>query len=57
MRSVISVCAGFDAAQESALDILAELMLRYAGEIGAAAHGYAELANRSVVTISDVVRP
>lgn len=31
-------------------------MLRYAGEIGAVAHGYAELANRSSVSLSDVVR-
>ena len=43
-------------AQESAVDILGELMLRYAAEIGAAAHAYAELANRSTVTLSDVVR-
>ena len=48
--------AGFDGAQESALDLLGELALRYAGEVGAGARSYAELAGRSSVTFSDVVR-
>ena len=47
--------AGFEGAQESALDLLGELALRYVGEVGAAAHGYAELAGRSSVTFSDAV--
>ena len=48
--------AGFDGAQESALDLLGELALRYSGEVGAGARSYAELAGRSSVTFSDVVR-
>lgn len=46
--------SGFEAVQESALDVLAELLLRYVSEVGTASHEYAELANRSEVNVADV---
>ena len=47
--------AGFDAAQKSSAEVLGELLLRYIGEIGAAAHAYAESAGRTEATPVDVV--
>jgi transcription initiation factor TFIID subunit 8 len=48
--------AGFDVVQHSCLDILANLILRYIKEVGAASHHYAELAGRSETNPVDVVR-
>lgn len=41
--------------QQSALDILSDLLLRYIGEIGATAHSYAELSHRASPTADDLV--
>ncbi|KAF8066291.1 Taf3 [Scenedesmus sp. PABB004] len=61
-RSVARVVAaqlaeatGFDAAQDSAVEILADLLLRYLGTAAAGAHGYAELAGRSTANLADVL--
>jgi histone H3/H4 len=48
--------AGFDVAQESCVEILADLLLRYVNEVGAGSHHYAELAGRSETNAVDVVR-
>lgn len=47
--------AGFDAVQQSCVEILADLLLRYVHEVGAASHHYAELAGRSETNPVDVV--
>ncbi len=47
--------SGFDTMHESALDILSDLLLRYIGEIGATAHNYAELSNRTNPSSDDLV--
>ena len=47
--------AGFQAMQESAVDVLADLMLRYIAQLGSASHSYAELAGRNDCNINDVV--
>ena len=41
--------------QQSALDVLSDLLLRYIGEIGATAHSYAELSNRANPSADDLV--
>ncbi|KAI7842811.1 hypothetical protein COHA_003557 [Chlorella ohadii] len=46
--------AGFDAVQTSCGEILADLLLRYVHEVGAASHHYAELAGRSETNAVDV---
>uniref|UniRef100_A0A061RDE3 Transcription initiation factor TFIID subunit 8 n=1 Tax=Tetraselmis sp. GSL018 TaxID=582737 RepID=A0A061RDE3_9CHLO len=51
----ISDAAGFEAVQESALDMVSELMLRFVSEIGAASHSYAELAGRTDTNVFDVL--
>ena len=48
--------AGFDVAQGSCAEVLADLLLRYIGELGAASHHYAELAGRTETNPVDVVR-
>lgn len=48
--------AGFDLAQQSCVDIIADLLLRYVHEVGAGSHHYAELAGRSDTNPVDVVR-
>ena len=48
--------AGFDVAQESCVEILADLLLRYLNEVGAGSHHFAELAGRSETNAVDVVR-
>ena len=48
--------AGFEGIQASANEALAELLLRYIGEVGAASHSYAELAGRSATNVFDLVR-
>lgn len=52
----LAEAAGFEAAQQSSLDTLADLLLRYINEVGSASHGYAELAGRTESTPLDVVR-
>lgn len=51
----IADAVGFEAVQESAIDMLSELMLRYISEVGAASHSYAELAGRTDTNAFDVV--
>lgn len=45
---------GFDVCQQSCVDILADLLLRYVQEVGAGSHHYAELAGRSETNPIDV---
>ena len=47
--------AGFQAVQESAVDLLADLSLRYISQLGSASHSYAELAGRTDCNINDLV--
>ena len=47
--------AGYEAVQDSAVEVLAELLLRYISEASAGAHQYAELANRTDANIGDVI--
>ena len=46
--------AGFTKAQESAIEILSELLLKYVGELCSTAHSYAELANRTEFNVCDL---
>ena len=46
---------GMDNAQRSAIDILADLLMRYIVEVGAQCHMYAELSNRTECSPTDVV--
>ncbi|MEW5313642.1 MAG: hypothetical protein WDW38_005194 [Sanguina aurantia] len=46
---------GFEAVQESAIEVLAELLLRYLSELCTSSHRYAEQANRSDANLSDMV--
>lgn len=45
---------GFDAAQESAIEVLAELLIKYMQEVCTAAHSYAEMAHRTDFNICDL---
>eukprot|EP00198_Chlamydomonas_reinhardtii_P001974 XP_001691310.1 predicted protein [Chlamydomonas reinhardtii] len=45
---------GFEAAQESAVEILAELLIKYIQEVCTAAHSYAELSHRTDMNICDL---
>lgn len=47
--------AGYQSVQESAVEVLAELLLRYTTEVATSSHAYAELANRSDMNVSDVL--
>ena len=53
--SQLAETAGFQAVHESAVDVLADLMLRYIAQLGSASHSYAELAGRSDCNINDLV--
>lgn len=53
--SQLAETAGFHAVQESAVDVLADLMLRYIAQLGSASHSYAELAGRTDCNINDLV--
>lgn len=46
---------GFDACQESAVDILADLLLRYISTICVSSHSFAEQAGRSQANLADVL--
>ncbi len=52
----IAEMAGFEACQESAVDILGDLLLRYTSQLCGAAHDYAELASRTDVNLADVLQ-
>lgn len=45
---------GFEAAQESAVEVLAEVLIRYIQELCTAAHSYAELAHRTDFNVCDL---
>jgi len=51
----IAESAGFDACQDSAIEILADLLLRYLTTICASSHSYAELAGRSQSNLADLL--
>jgi histone H3/H4 len=51
----IAELAGFDAAHESAVDILADLLQRYLANVCGAAHEYAELAGRTQTNTLDAL--
>lgn len=46
---------GFDTCQESAVDILADLLLRYLSTVCASSHSLAEQAGRSQANLADVL--
>lgn len=51
----VAEVAGFDACMDSAVEILADLLLRYTSTICTSAHDYAELAGRTRVNVPDVL--
>lgn len=51
----IAETAGFQAVHESAVDVLADLMLRYIAQLGSASHSYAELAGRTDCNVNDLL--
>lgn len=48
-------CAGFDLVQQSCVEILADVLLRFINQAGAGSHHYAELAGRNETNAVDVV--
>jgi histone H3/H4 len=51
----IAEASGFDACQESAIEVLADLLLRYLTTVCSSSHSYAELAGRSQSNLADVL--
>lgn len=51
----LSELAGYESVQESAVEVLSELMIKYITELATRSHDYAELANRSSITVNEVV--
>ncbi|KAF6254482.1 Bromodomain associated-domain-containing protein [Scenedesmus sp. NREL 46B-D3] len=51
----IAEASGFDACQESAIEILADLLLRYLTTVCSSSHSYAELAGRSQSNLADLL--
>ena len=51
----ITADAGFEAVQQSALDALADMLLRCLGGLGAGTRAFAELAGRTDCNINDLV--
>ena len=47
--------AGYEVVQDSALEVLAELLIKYISELSASSHGYAEVANRSGINVHDIL--
>jgi histone H3/H4 len=47
--------AGYEAVQDSAAEVLAELLMKYTTELATGSHNYAELANRSSINAHDVL--
>jgi Bromodomain associated len=50
-----SCTSGFETMQQSALDVLSDLLLRYIGEIGSTTRSYSELGHRMTPTSDDLV--
>ena len=46
---------GFDSVQESAVEVLSDLMLRYVAQLASASHSYAEVAGRTDCNVNDLV--
>jgi transcription initiation factor TFIID subunit 8 len=55
VASQIAESTGFDACQDSAVEILGDLLLRYLATVCSGSHSYAELAGRSQSNLSDVL--
>jgi len=55
--AVAQVCeaTGFHALQQSAVETLADIALRYLGDLGKAAHSYANLSGRTQCNALDVI--
>lgn len=52
--SQLAEASGFEVVQQSSLDILADLLLRYLNEVGAASHSNAELCGRTDTNVLDI---
>lgn len=50
----LAEAAGFESAQESSIEILGDLLIRYMSELASGSHAYAEMASRSDVNAHDV---
>ena len=48
--------AGYDSVQDSSVDVLSELLLRYLEEVAAGAHLNAELATRTEINVLDALQ-
>ena len=48
--------AGYESVQESSIDVLSELLLRYLEEVAAGAHLNAELATRTEINVLDALQ-
>lgn len=55
VASQIAEATGFDACQDSAVEILGDLLLRYLATVCTSSHSYAELAGRTQSNLSDVL--
>jgi transcription initiation factor TFIID subunit 8 len=55
VASQIAEATGFDACQDSAVEILGDLLLRYLTIVCSSGHSYAEIAGRSQSNLSDVL--
>jgi len=55
VASQVAESTGFDACQDSAIEILGDLLLRYLGTVCSSSHSYAELAGRTQSNLSDVL--
>lgn len=55
VASQVAEATGFDACQDSAIEILGDLLPRYLTTVSAGCHSYAELAGRSQSNLSDVL--
>jgi transcription initiation factor TFIID subunit 8 len=51
----IAEATGFDACQDSAVEILGDLLRRYLSTLSTSSHSYAELAGRSQSNLADVM--
>lgn len=51
----IAESTGFDACQDSAIEVLGDLLLRYLSTLCCGSHSYAELAGRSQANLADVL--
>lgn len=51
----VAEAVGFDAVQSHAADAIADVLLRYITQLGAASHSYAEMAGRSDTNVFDIL--